>query len=47
VEPGPANEIGTSAMVTVWGERRGDRVVATFILYEAPMDFGDEAFNNQ
>lgn len=42
IEPGSAGEIGPNAFVTVWGERRGDRVIATFILYEPPMNFGGE-----
>lgn len=40
VEPGTADEIGTNATVTIWGERRGDRVIATFILFQPAMDFG-------
>jgi hypothetical protein len=36
VEPGSADEIGTNSMVTVWGERRGDRVIAEFILFQPP-----------
>jgi hypothetical protein len=47
VEPGSADEIGNSGYVTVWGERRGDRVIATFILYEAPMEYSDEIFNEE
>jgi hypothetical protein len=45
VEPAAADEIGTNSMVTIWGERRGDRVVADVILFQPPpsmpeIDFG-------
>lgn len=33
VEPGNADEIGINSFVTVWGERRGDRVIADVILF--------------
>jgi len=36
VEPSSADEIGTNSMVTVWGERRGDRVIANVILFQPP-----------
>jgi len=36
VEPGSADEIGPNSMVTIWGERRGDRVIADFILFQPP-----------
>lgn len=41
IEPGTAEEIGTNATVTVWGERRGDRVIATFILFQPAIEYGD------
>lgn len=41
IEPGTADEIGTNATVTVWGERRGDRVIATFILFQPAIEYGD------
>ena len=34
VEPGTLDEIGPGSMVTIWGERRGDRIIASFILYQ-------------
>jgi hypothetical protein len=33
VEPGSADEIGENSTVAVWGERRGDRVIAQTLLY--------------
>lgn len=41
VEPGNADEIGTNSMITVWGERRGDRVIANFILFQPPPPMPD------
>jgi len=41
IVPGTADEIGTNATVTVWGERRGDRVIATFILFQPAIEYGD------
>ena len=35
VEPGTVDEIGKNSMVSVWGERRGDRVIAHTVLYTA------------
>jgi hypothetical protein len=34
VEPGDVSEIGPNTMLTIWGERRGDRVIADMILYQ-------------
>jgi len=42
VEPGTMAEIGPNSFVTIWGERRGDRVYATVLLYQAPMTFNIE-----
>jgi hypothetical protein len=36
VEPGSVDEIGKNSMISVWGERRGDRVIAHTVLYTAP-----------
>ncbi len=33
VEPGSADEIGENSTVAVWGERRGDRVIAKTLVY--------------
>jgi hypothetical protein len=33
VEPGSLDEIGSNSMISAWGERRGDRVIATVLLY--------------
>ena len=43
MEPGKADEIGTGALVTIWGERRGDRIIASFVLYEPAIEiqYGD------
>ncbi len=35
VEPGSVDEIGKNSMISVWGERRGDRVIAHTVLYTA------------
>lgn len=36
VEPGSVDEIGKNSMISVWGERRGDRVIAHTVLYTTP-----------
>jgi len=36
VEPGTLDEIGENSMLVVWGERRGDRVTATTVVYTLP-----------
>jgi len=46
VEPGNADEIGTNSMVTVWGERRGDRVIADVILFQPPPSIPEFDFNS-
>jgi hypothetical protein len=33
VEPGSLDGIGSNSMITAWGERHGDRVIATVLLY--------------
>ncbi len=40
VEPGSADEIGQNSFVTVWGEKRGDRLIASVVLYSQPVFFG-------
>ena len=35
VKPGSADEIGDNSIVIVWGERRGDRVVAHVLVYQS------------
>jgi len=35
VEPGNVDEIGKNSMISVWGERRGDRIIAHTVLYMA------------
>ena len=37
VAPGSLDEIGTKSIVSAWGERRGDRVIARVLVYEQPM----------
>ena len=39
VELGSIDDLGTTSFVTVWGEKRGDRVYAIVILYQPPMSF--------
>jgi len=36
VEPGSIDDIGENSMIVVWGERRGDRIVATTLVYSPP-----------
>ncbi len=36
VEPGSLDDIGENSTLVVWGERRGDRVVATTLVYSLP-----------
>jgi len=40
VEPGSADEIGENSFVGAWGERRGDRLIASVVVYSQPMIFG-------
>jgi len=46
VEPGNVDEIGTHSMVTVWGERSGDRVIASVILFQPPPSIPEIDFNS-
>jgi len=39
VEPGTLDEIGDNSMLQVWGERSGDRIVATVLVYFSPAAF--------
>jgi hypothetical protein len=39
LEPGSADEIGANSMVTVWGDRRGDRITARVLTYSLPAFF--------
>jgi hypothetical protein len=36
VEPGTVEEIGEMSFVRAWGEQRGDRLIATVLLYSRP-----------
>jgi hypothetical protein len=36
VEPGSIDDIGENSVIVVWGERRGDRVLATTLVYSPP-----------
>jgi hypothetical protein len=36
LEPGSVDEIGENSMLTVWGDRRGDRITATVLTYSLP-----------
>ena len=36
LKPGSIDEIGEYSVVMVWGEKRGDRVVASMLLYTPP-----------
>ena len=46
VEPGNADEIGPHSMVTVWGERSGDRLIASVILFQPPPSIPEIDFNS-
>jgi hypothetical protein len=35
--PGSLDELGTESVISAWGERRGDRVIATVLVYEQPV----------
>ena len=37
VEPGTLEDLNSQSMVTVWGQKTGDRIVAEVILYSLPM----------
>ncbi|MEW5720801.1 MAG: hypothetical protein AB1817_19405 [Chloroflexota bacterium] len=37
IEPGNIDEIAENCNLTVWGERRGDRVTATILMYSLPV----------
>ncbi len=37
VAPGSLDEIGSNSFVSAWGEKRGDRVIATVLMYSQPM----------
>jgi hypothetical protein len=37
--PGKVDELGQNSYVTAWGERRGDRLIATVVMYSEPMVF--------
>ncbi len=36
VAPGSLDELSKNSIISAWGERRGDRVIATILLYEQP-----------
>jgi hypothetical protein len=36
VEPGSLDEIGQDSEITVWGQKTGDRVIATVLVYTLP-----------
>ncbi len=39
VQPGSAEEMGEGSFVMVWGDKRGERVVADVLVYSEPMIF--------
>jgi hypothetical protein len=39
LEPGSVDEIGENSMLTVWGDRRGDRITARVLTYSLPAFF--------
>ncbi len=36
VEPGSLDEVGQSSMITVWGRKTGDRIIADVLVYSPP-----------
>ena len=36
VEPGSLDDIGDSSLITVWGKKTGDRVIAEILVYTTP-----------
>jgi hypothetical protein len=36
VEPGTLDDIGTSSLITAWGKKTGDRIVADVLVYTPP-----------
>jgi hypothetical protein len=36
VEPGTLDEIGDGSMLTVWGKKTGDRIIADVLVYTQP-----------
>ena len=39
VAPGSADEVGDQSSVLVWGQRRGDRIIAQVLVYSEPQVF--------
>jgi hypothetical protein len=39
VAAGSLDDIGSNSFVSAWGEKRGDRVIATVLMYSQPMMF--------
>ena len=37
LKPGSIEELGSLSFVQVWGERRGDRIIADFLVYMLPL----------
>lgn len=37
VAPGSLDEMGSNSFVSAWGEKRGDRLIATVLMYSQPM----------
>lgn len=46
VEPGTLDEIGNGSMVTIWGERRGDRIIADVVLYQPLLQMPEIDYNS-
>jgi hypothetical protein len=36
VEPGSLDDIGESSLITVWGKKTGDRIIADVLVYTSP-----------
>jgi hypothetical protein len=37
VAPGSLDEVGANSIISAWGERRGDRVIAKVLVYSQPV----------
>ncbi len=46
VEPGTLDEIGNGSMVTIWGERRGDRIIADVVVYQPLLQMPEMEYNS-
>ena len=46
IKPGNVDDIGANSLLTVWGERRGDRIISDVVLYQLPPQLPEINFSN-